>query len=74
MQAIPELLALDRNAVRTRFEQRFSSRRMASDYVKIYRSILPRHAASEIQLSPVAALPAATAGSIVANRECGTSP
>ena len=73
-QAVPELLALDRNAVRTRFEQRFSSRRMASDYVKIYRSILPRHASSEIQLSPDAALPAATAGTIVAKRECGTSP
>ena len=73
-QAVPELLALDRNAVRTRFEQRFSSRRMASDYVKIYRSVLPRHASSEIQLSPDAALPAATAGTIVAKRECGTSP
>jgi len=74
VQAVPELLALDRNAVRTRFEQRFSSRRMASDYVKIYRSVLPRHASSEIQLSPDAALPAATAGTIVAKRECGTSP
>ena len=74
VQAVPELLALDRNAVRTRFEQRFSSRRMASDYVKIYRSVLPRHASSEIQLLPDAALPAATAGTIVAKRECGTSP
>jgi len=74
VQAVPELLALDRNAVRTRFEQRFSSRRMASDYVKIYRSVLPRHASSEILLLPDAALPAATAGTIVAKRECGTSP
>jgi glycosyltransferase involved in cell wall biosynthesis len=74
VQAIPELLALDRKAIRARFEQRFSSRRMASDYVKIYRTILRRHTASEIQLSPVAALPAATAGTIVAKRECGTSP
>ena len=62
MQAIPELLALDRKAIRARFEQRFSSRRMASDYVKIYRTILRRHTASEIQVSPVAAFPAATAG------------
>ena len=62
VQAIPELLALDRNAVRTRFEQRFSSRRMASDYVKIYHAILRRHTAPEIQLPPVAALSAATAG------------
>ena len=42
-QAIPELLALDRNAIRARFEQRFSSRRMASDYVNIYRTILRSH-------------------------------
>jgi glycosyltransferase involved in cell wall biosynthesis len=58
VQAIPDLLALDRNAIRTRFEQRFSSRRMASDYVRIYQ-VLGRHAASEIHLSPVA-LSAAT--------------
>ena len=62
VQAIPELLALDRKAIRARFEQRFSSRRMASDYVKIYRTILRRHTASEIQVSPVAAFSAATAG------------
>ena len=61
-QAIPELLALDRNAIRARFEQRFSSRRMASDYVNIYHTILRRHTAPEIRLSPVAALPAAKAG------------
>jgi glycosyltransferase involved in cell wall biosynthesis len=40
VQAIPELLALDRNAIRARFEQRFSSQRMALDYVNIYRTIL----------------------------------
>jgi glycosyltransferase involved in cell wall biosynthesis len=57
-QAIPQLLALDRNIIRARFEQRFSSRRMASDYVKIYHTILHKHTASEIQLSPVAALSA----------------
>jgi hypothetical protein len=57
-QAIPELLALDRNIIRDRFEQRFSSRRMASDYVKIYQTILHKHTASEIQLSPVATLSA----------------
>jgi glycosyltransferase involved in cell wall biosynthesis len=52
-QAIPELLALDRNAIRARFEHRFSSLRMASDYVKIYHTILRTHPAPEIQLSPV---------------------
>jgi glycosyltransferase involved in cell wall biosynthesis len=61
-QAVPELLALDRNAIRARFEQRFSSRRMASDYVKIYHTILRRHTAPEIRLSPVAALSAAKPG------------
>jgi hypothetical protein len=61
-QAIPELLALDRNAIRARFEQRFSSQRMAADYVKIYHTILRRHIAPEIQLSPIAALSAAKVG------------
>jgi glycosyltransferase involved in cell wall biosynthesis len=58
VQAVPDLLALDRKAIRARFEQRFSSRRMAADYVRTYE-VLGRHAASEIQLSP-AALSAAT--------------
>jgi hypothetical protein len=31
--------ALDRRAVRRRFEQRFSSARMATDYVGVYRSL-----------------------------------
>jgi glycosyltransferase involved in cell wall biosynthesis len=76
-QAIPELLALDRNSIRSRFEQRFSSRRMASDYVNIYRTVLRMHAASEIQLSPVAALSAANAGARAHPSkmgECETSP
>jgi glycosyltransferase involved in cell wall biosynthesis len=59
VQAIPKLLALDRKAIRARFEQRFSSRRMASDYLKIYQTILRRHPASDIQVSPVATLSAA---------------
>lgn len=33
------LLALDRNGVRRRFEERFTASRMASDYVKIYKSM-----------------------------------
>jgi glycosyltransferase involved in cell wall biosynthesis len=46
IQAIPELLALDRKAIRARFEERFSSQRMASDYVNFtirsYASALHR--------------------------------
>jgi hypothetical protein len=59
VQAIPDLLALDRKAIRARFEKRFSSRRMASDYVKIYQTMLRKHPASDIQISPVATLSAA---------------
>jgi glycosyltransferase involved in cell wall biosynthesis len=38
--ALPRVLALDRKKVRRRFEQRFSSARMAKDYVAVYRSLL----------------------------------
>jgi glycosyltransferase involved in cell wall biosynthesis len=35
--ALPDVLALDRRAVRRRFEERFSATRMADDYVELYR-------------------------------------
>jgi glycosyltransferase involved in cell wall biosynthesis len=38
--ALPRVIALDRQAVRRRFEQRFSVARMARDYVALYRSLL----------------------------------
>jgi glycosyltransferase involved in cell wall biosynthesis len=38
--ALPRVLALDRQAVRRRFEQRFSAARMASDYLALYRALL----------------------------------
>jgi glycosyltransferase involved in cell wall biosynthesis len=38
--ALPRVIALDRNKVRERFEQRFSATRMAEDYVNVYRSLL----------------------------------
>jgi hypothetical protein len=34
---LPQVIALDRHGVRRRFEQRFSSARMATDYVAIFR-------------------------------------
>jgi glycosyltransferase involved in cell wall biosynthesis len=34
------LLALDRAAVRRRFEQRFTAQRMAKDYIKVYKKLL----------------------------------
>jgi glycosyltransferase involved in cell wall biosynthesis len=38
--ALPHVIALDRQNVRKRFEQRFSATRMAKDYVGVYRSLL----------------------------------
>jgi len=37
--ALPEVLMLDRRKVRRRFEQRFSARRMANDYVRLYQKL-----------------------------------
>lgn len=38
--ALPQVLALDRRAVRRRFEARFSAALMAENYVNLYRSML----------------------------------
>jgi hypothetical protein len=38
--ALPEILSYDRHAVRQRFEERFTSARMANDYVSTYRKLL----------------------------------
>jgi glycosyltransferase involved in cell wall biosynthesis len=37
VNAVGRISDIDRNACRQRFEQRFDSRRMARDYVEIYR-------------------------------------
>jgi glycosyltransferase involved in cell wall biosynthesis len=47
VRMLPQVLSLDRHAVRRRFEQRFSSARMARDYVALYRSLLRRPSISE---------------------------
>jgi glycosyltransferase involved in cell wall biosynthesis len=47
VRMLPQVLAFDRRAVRRRFEQRFSSARMATDYVALYRSLLKRPSISE---------------------------
>ena len=54
-RAVPELLALDRRAIRTRFEERFSAARMAADYVRIYQKMLRKQAAPQRQISAMAA-------------------
>jgi glycosyltransferase involved in cell wall biosynthesis len=40
VRVIPEVLAMGRRAIRERFEERFSSARMANDYTALYRSTL----------------------------------
>jgi glycosyltransferase involved in cell wall biosynthesis len=40
VMVIPEVLAMSRRAIRERFEERFSSMRMANDYTALYRSTL----------------------------------
>ena len=43
--AYPELIALDRKTVRRVFERRFTVKRMAEDYVALYRSLLAKQGA-----------------------------
>jgi hypothetical protein len=40
--ALPQVLALDRRAVRRRFDERFSAAHMAKEYLSVYRSLLKR--------------------------------
>ena len=47
IEALPEVLALDRRAVRRRFDERFNATRMAKDYVQVYRSLLSRREPAE---------------------------
>jgi glycosyltransferase involved in cell wall biosynthesis len=47
VRMLPRVIALDRQAVRRRFEQRFSSARMAADYVALYRSLLERSSTAQ---------------------------
>jgi glycosyltransferase involved in cell wall biosynthesis len=46
LAALPEILSYDRRAVRQRFEERFTSTRMAKEYVSVYRRLLKTHTAS----------------------------
>lgn len=40
VHAVPQVLALDRTAIRRRFEERFSAARMTKDYLGLYRSMI----------------------------------
>jgi glycosyltransferase involved in cell wall biosynthesis len=39
IRTVPEVIRLDRRAVRRRFENRFSAQRMAVDYLDVYRDV-----------------------------------
>jgi glycosyltransferase involved in cell wall biosynthesis len=58
IHALPRTMTLNRHRVRERFEQRFSARRMATEYVKVYRSLtsracMDRRKADEVPLAPI---------------------
>jgi glycosyltransferase involved in cell wall biosynthesis len=53
--AVPRALALDRVAIRRRFEERFSAERMARDYVERYRDVVRRSSVNAVVLSTRAA-------------------
>jgi glycosyltransferase involved in cell wall biosynthesis len=46
--AVVQVAALDRRKVRRRFEERFTARRMARDYVRVYRGLV-HHSAQQVR-------------------------
>jgi glycosyltransferase involved in cell wall biosynthesis len=51
---LPRVMALDRRAVRGRFEERFTATRMANDCLRVYNSLLAR---ADVKLLPKQAEP-----------------
>ncbi|OSI23832.1 glycosyltransferase family 4 protein [Bradyrhizobium canariense] len=51
VQAMPDVLALDRRSVRAQFEERFSAPRMAADYLKIYQNMARRRPVPEARFA-----------------------
>jgi len=49
--AVLKAIALDRRAIRRRFEERFSVERMAQDYVELYRDVLNRSSINAVVLA-----------------------
>lgn len=61
VRAVPEVLTLDRKAIRGRFEERFSSTRMTRDYLKLYRSMVRKTTGRGVEVPALAAGSAADA-------------
>ena len=55
VRALPDVFALDRKAIRARFEERFSVNRMTAEYLKVYHRVIIMRPGSEAALK---ALPA----------------
>ncbi len=53
VRMLPHVMALDRGAVRRRFEQRFSATRMAKDYLQVYHSLLKQGRSSDRVTAPM---------------------
>ena len=53
IKMLPQVMALDRSAVRRRFELRFNATRMAKDYLRIYHSLQKRSSSERIATGPV---------------------
>ena len=50
--AVDRLSHLSRAAIRKRFEQRFTARRMAHDYLAVYRELMETRAAAAARRAP----------------------
>ncbi len=61
VRAVPEVLALDRKAIRRRFEERFSSTRMTRNYLRLYRSMIRKTPRRGVDVPALAAGSAAAA-------------
>ena len=48
--AVSRLPALSCDQVRRRFEERFTARRMANDYLAVYRGLMANHASPRLSL------------------------
>jgi glycosyltransferase involved in cell wall biosynthesis len=62
VKALPRVLALDRHAVRQRFEERFSATRMAKDYVSVYRALLQQPVIADSEANRLMLQPAMKEG------------
>jgi glycosyltransferase involved in cell wall biosynthesis len=68
VRAIPDVLALDRKAVRARFEERFCVTRMAADYLKVYHKMVRWQAAPALAARSVVATGHGAQAALAASR------